>query len=158
MTLYEELTSDRHLILYTDGSCVKNGTDEARASYGVYISENSPNNESGLLPVGYRQSNNSAEIYAAARGLIIAKQLNYTAVEIRTDSEFLINCINNRLPFWLTNNWQTAGKKNVRNRSELEYFLKCSKGLQVRFKHIKGHSGVEGNEMADTLTRMAGLR
>lgn len=60
---------------------------------------------------------------------------------------------------WKRNGWVTAQKKPVANREELQELDAALSGLAaVRWKHVRGHSGIRGNEEADRLANDAALR
>jgi ribonuclease HI len=151
-------TTDRYVVIYTDGSCLGNGTVDAKAAIGVYFGPFSPLNIAAQLPSQYRQTNNTAEIVAVTRAILAAKKSEYTLIEIRTDSKFVIHCIKKYLPFWLKNGWLTTTGQPVINQPELEELYHVMKGVSIRLVHIKGHSGSVGNDRADFLARLANLK
>jgi len=59
---------------------------------------------------------------------------------------------------WQKNGWVTAGKQPVKHK---ELWLRIMKGCSrltengsiITFQWVKGHSGIEGNEIADQLAR-----
>ena len=68
------------------------------------------------------------------------------------------------LPSWLRNNWRTSQGEPVKNkdmvvhllallnrrgRSDDKAHVAAGMGGGVRFKHVRGHVGVQGNEEAD---------
>ncbi|ELU04460.1 hypothetical protein CAPTEDRAFT_135802, partial [Capitella teleta] len=135
--------------VYTDGCCHDNGRGDPRAGIGVYWG---PGNERNLAEKLYgRQTNNRAEIYAAHRAIEQAKEMNIQNLVIFTDSQFLISCITKWIQNWKKRGWKTTSGKAVINREELENLDSVMQGINVRWEHVKGHSGVEGNEMADQL-------
>ena len=57
---------------------------------------------------------------------------------------------------WKKKNWMTASKKPVINREEfeaLEQEINEDRNFELKWTHVKGHSGLEGNENADQLAR-----
>ncbi|KAJ8587399.1 hypothetical protein M405DRAFT_703302, partial [Rhizopogon salebrosus TDB-379] len=56
-------TNDIPLTVYTDGSCIMNGKEDAKCGSGIWISENHPLNKSVRIP-GPSQSNQVGEIAA----------------------------------------------------------------------------------------------
>lgn len=57
---------------------------------------------------------------------------------------------------WVKNGWRTAQGKPVMNRPLIEYLValrqyRTARGHVIKFKHVKGHSGIIGNECADAL-------
>jgi len=56
---------------------------------------------------------------------------------------------------WKNRGWKTAKGKEVKNRWLWELLDNNSKEIPVIFKHVRGHSGVPGNEKADSLAMSA---
>ena len=52
---------------------------------------------------------------------------------------------------WQKNNWITASKKPVANRSLWKELFNLTKNQNVEWVWVKGHAGVLGNEKADSL-------
>ncbi|KAI8971999.1 ribonuclease H-like domain-containing protein [Mycotypha africana] len=74
-------------------------------------------------------------------------------LEIRTDSMYVIKAVTEWCKNWVKNNWKSSTGKEVQNRDLLEQIIKLvekRKG-KVKFVHVRGHQGIEGNEMADKL-------
>jgi ribonuclease HI len=142
-------------VVYTDGSCLGNGTDGAKAAVGVYFAADSPYNVSKPLPSQYRKSNNAAEIVASIEAFKLCLQHNRKLVELRTDSKFLIGCVLEHLQKWKNNGWLKTNKKPVSNKEELEELDQALKGLTIRWVYVPGHSNETGNEYADFLARLA---
>ncbi|XP_015433404.1 PREDICTED: ribonuclease H1 [Dufourea novaeangliae] len=142
---------DGYVNVYTDGACSSNGGPNAKAGIGVWFGDDHPLNVS--RPVVGRATNNMAEIQAVTVAARITKQAGIKNIKIITDSKFLIRCINEWMPKWKTNGWKTVGNKSVINKVELLEMEDALKSLNVVWKHVNGHIGVYGNEMADKLAR-----
>jgi ribonuclease HI len=56
---------------------------------------------------------------------------------------------------WQKRNWQTTNKKPVKNADLWRKLSKEAQRHQIRWHWIKGHSGHEGNELADALANKA---
>ncbi|CAG8532479.1 5328_t:CDS:1 [Scutellospora calospora] len=129
--------NEEKIDIYTDGYCKNNGKPNAIASLGVYWPNNEYTNLSERLP-GFNQTNNRAELYAVIRALeTCEKESKY--LEINTDSMYVINCRGSVNP-----------KVNVNLVNYLNELINA-RNKKVIFNHVKGHSGIDGNEMADKL-------
>lgn len=142
------------VIIYADGGSRNNGKENAIGGYGVVLQYGDQKKE---IYQGFRGvTNNQMELRAAIAGL---KQLNRFSipVEVRTDSAYLCNCINNKWYInWLNNGWMTSNRKPVENRELWIELLDLVKKFPfITFTKVKGHSGDPGNERADKLANIA---
>ena len=107
-------------------------------------------------------TNNAMELTAIREALkdfsncIEGKEFGET-IEINSDSAYSINVLTNWAFSWEKNGW-TRGKKhepieNLELIKEIFYLIKRLKdtGNTVEFIKVKGHSGVEVNELVDKL-------
>lgn len=122
-------------IAYCDGSGT---TGDKPAGIGCYI------NRVVDKPLFFAENigpgtNNRAELCAIWRALRTFPDVSQKLL-IRTDSEYAIGS--------LTKDW--ARNKNEELITNIRLDLGHRRG-NVRFEHVDGHSGVEGNEVADKL-------
>jgi len=138
--------------VYTDGACPDNGRDNARAGVGVWFGHGHKLNVSRPV-VRSKQTNNAAEIQAASVAIQQAVDNGVNKLVINTDSQFLIKCVTEWMSNWKKNGWMTKSKQPVKNREDLEELDEAmnSGKIQVKWNHVKGHAGIEGNEEADKL-------
>lgn len=140
--------------IYTDGASRLNGKENNIGGYGVVLQYKNHTKE---LYQGFRNvTNNQMELKAAIEGLKAMKKFNIP-VEVRTDSAYLCNCINQKWYIkWMNNGWVTSSKKPVENRELwIELLDLIDKFAFIQFTKVKGHSGEEGNERADKLANKA---
>lgn len=147
------VTTAGFTVVYTDGSCLQNGSAEAKAAIGIYFGPCSPHNISVPLINTDRKSNNAAEIIASTEALKICRKYNRVDVEIRTDSKFLIGCVLQHLSIWKANGWLRTNGKPVSNKIELEELAEVLKGFRVQWVYVPGHASEVGNNYADFLAR-----
>ncbi|OJA21567.1 hypothetical protein AZE42_10613 [Rhizopogon vesiculosus] len=67
------------------------------------------------------------------------------------------------LPKWSVNGFRTANGEPVKNAALIRYlaallYARERAGPKVRFKHVRGHVGIEGNECADRLANEGALK
>jgi ribonuclease HI len=67
------------------------------------------------------------------------------------------------LPKWNVNGFRTGNGEPVQNAALIKYLAALlhaheRSGPKVRFKHVRGHVGIEGNECADRLANDGALK
>ncbi len=101
-------------------------------------------------------TNNTAELNALYKALTIASESKATDIIIFSDSKYSIDCVTKWAYGWKSNSWTKKGGE-IKNLD----IIKASHTLYEKIKdkiiinHVKGHSGVEGNELADRMAMMA---
>ena len=134
----------KQVIMYTDGACRGN---PGPGGWGAHISCNGTTKEifGGKLDV----TNNQMELSAAIEGLAALKEP--CNVDLFTDSKYVMDGITKWIHNWKKNNWRTAAKKDVKNKELWQRLDELINFHLVQWHWVKGHSGDEGNEMADLL-------
>ena len=141
---------DTNISIYCDGACSGN---PGRAGSGLALYKN---NEKPILYYGnYEEhgTNNTAELKALYKALLLANETNTDEkVMILSDSKYSIDCIATWAYGWKKNGWtKKSGEiKNlelIKNAHNLYEQIKN----KIIIKHVKGHAGIEGNELADRM-------
>lgn len=135
---------NKKITIYTDGACSGNpgpGGWGALLIYGDHKKE--------IYGGDSDTTNNRMELQATIEGLNALK--TPSVVEVYTDSTYVQKGITEWIHNWKKNNWRTAAKKPVKNADLWQELEKISKVHEVTWKWVKGHSGNEGNEIADKL-------
>ncbi|CAG2179571.1 unnamed protein product, partial [Oppiella nova] len=144
--------SKDRFVIYTDGACTKNGRRGARGGIGAHFPARPDRDISE--PLEGRQTNNRAEIWAAVRALEAAKAMGELRVDIKTDSKFMMQAVNEWSPKWRRNGWKTSTGADVINKEDFLELERVSQGMDVQWTKVRAHSGVAGNERADQLAVM----
>jgi len=143
-------SKSKNIEIYCDGAC-KGNPGKAGSGLAIYSGEGKPT----LLYGEYnaRGTNNTAELNALYQALLIASE--HSQAIIKTDSKYSMDCITKWAYSWKRNGWSKKGGeiKNLEIIKLSHELYEQIKG-RVTIKHVKGHAGFEGNELAD---RMAGL-
>ena len=134
----------KQVIMYTDGACRGN---PGPGGWGALITFEGSTKEvfGGKLDV----TNNQMELSAAIEGL--AALTEPCNVDLFTDSKYVMDGITQWIHNWKKNNWRTAAKKDVKNKELWQRLDELINFHLVQWHWVKGHSGDEGNEMADLL-------
>ena len=101
-TTEDETWMTNELVVYADGSCVNNGTAEARAGSGVWYGENDPRNLAIRVP-GRKQSNRVGELLAGLRA--VKEAPGNQPLRICSDSRFAIEGLTKHARDWEAKNW-----------------------------------------------------
>ncbi len=94
------------------------------------------------------------ELTAAIKALEAIKSKNID-IDLFTDSKYVMSGINEWIINWKSRGWKTANKKTVKNVDLWKKLDQLNNEHSVVWHWVKGHSGDEGNEMADRLANEA---
>ena len=151
-TIYknEKTNQNLNLTIYCDGACSGN---PGFAGSGLAIYKN--NKKPVLLYGAFVENgtNNIAELNALLKALQIASQnIGEEKITIFSDSKYSIDCIKTWAYSWKKNGWSKKGGeiKNLELIKEAHFLYEDIKN-SIELNHVKGHSGVEGNELADRM-------
>ena len=137
----------KKVIIYTDGACSINpgpGGWGAILMYGSHKKEISGGDNS--------TTNNKMEMMAVIRAL---QQLNEPCeVDLYSDSAYVVNAfLQGWLNNWITNNWRTADKKEVKNVELWQELYELTKVHNINWHKVKGHADNVYNNRCDELAR-----
>ncbi|CUG35397.1 ribonuclease H1, putative [Bodo saltans] len=148
--------------VYVDGSCLANGQGaHARGGYGGFYGNNDPRNFSEPLRPDERQTNNRGELKAAIHAIRQATESSSTnPLHIHTDSRYVIDGITKWIDGWRKKDYDKVENSDLWKELDATHQRQCAQYARisggqpsdaVKFHHVKGHSGVYGNEQADKL-------
>lgn len=139
-----------NIIIYTDGACSGNQNSENIGGYGAVLIYK--NNKKEICGGEVNTTNNKMEIKACIEALKLLKRYDIP-VELHTDSAYVCNCINQKWYVkWRTNGWKNSKKEPVENKELWVELLDLIEKIDdIKFIKVKGHSGIELNELADFL-------
>jgi ribonuclease HI len=150
------------LVVYTDGSSLKNGRAGARAGVGVFFGVGDARNYSEPL-AGDVQTNQRAELMGILQTLNTIP--NTESVIIRSDSKYSINCATTWAKGWEDRaakdglgEWKTSENDIVKNQDLIKAIRakmadREEVGTATTFEWVKGHSSDVGNAEADRLAK-----
>tara|TARA_Y100000310_G_scaffold320866_1_gene377749 strand:- start:1691 stop:2161 length:471 start_codon:yes stop_codon:yes gene_type:complete len=130
--------------IWTDGACINNGAPDAKGGMGIFspksgIHVSAPWEESGI------PTNQKCELLA----VIIAVEMTEGPIIIRTDSEYVVRGFNEWLSDWKVRGWKTSRRRDLKNSKLWKRLDYITKNRDVILTHVRGHSGIEENEVAD---------
>ncbi|MEW8543580.1 MAG: viroplasmin family protein [Candidatus Thiodiazotropha sp.] len=150
--IYEDNVKEATAV-YIDGSCIKNGTNSAKAGYGLYWGIDHPWNGSYSMSTEEGATNNKAELRAAIKAIEIARDNGLERLVINSDSKYVILGATHWSDNWCNNGWKTSNGDSVKNEEEWKQLLQLvnESNISITWNHVPGHKGVSGNEEADKL-------
>jgi ribonuclease HI len=134
--------------IYTDGACRGNPGPGGWAA--LLIAGETRKEISGAESA---TTNNRMELMAAISGLGALRRR--CAVDLYTDSKYVLQGITEWLPQWKMKGWRTAARKPVRNQDLWERLDQAAGAQDIEWHWVKGHSGDAGNEHVDRLANHA---
>ena len=142
------------IIAYTDGACSGN---PGPGGWGLYLKAENENGEivkeNEFYGTDVYTTNNRMELLGAIKAMEKLKKKNGVSITIRTDSTYVRKGITEWLSNWKKNNWRKSDNKPVENKDLWELLDKIVANHSVKWEWVKGHSGEQGNEIADELAR-----
>jgi len=139
-----------NLKIFCDGACSGN-PGNAGSGLAIYEGKELPT----LIYGDYeeRGTNNTAELNALYKAMQIASNVNCkNMIEICSDSKYSIECITNWAYGWKARGWKKKGG-DIKNLALIQKMHALYEELKdkINILHVKGHVGVEGNELADRM-------
>ena len=144
-----------NVTIYTDGAA--RGNPDGPGGYGaviVYVDGKGTTHKKELAAGYDKTTNNRMELMAV---IVALEALNRPCeVTLFADSKYVVNAFCEGWVYkWQINGWRTAGKDPVKNRLLWERLLQAMKPHNITWKWVKGHAGVEYNEICDRLATKA---
>lgn len=132
------------VVIYTDGACRGN---PGPGGWGAVLRYKGVSKE--LYGGEAQTTNNRMELMAAIQAL---EALNRDCkVLVHTDSTYVLKGITEWLPNWKMRGWKTADRKPVKNEDLWRRLDAAITRHKIEWRWVKGHSGEDGNELADKL-------
>jgi ribonuclease HI len=135
--------------LYTDGACSGN---PGPGGWGAVVcfTDGNCHELGGAEP---QTTNNRMEMQAAVAALeFFANSGQTEPVTLYTDSEYVKNGITKWIQGWKNKGWKTSSGKDVVNQ-DLWHSIDRLNSRQVKWEHVRGHSGDFYNDRCDEIAR-----
>ena len=134
--------------IFTDGSCL---TNPGNGGWAAII-----NNGGKIKKISGSEketTNNRMELLAPINAL---REVDPSSkIAIFTDSQYVKLGITEWINKWITNNWQTSKKEDVKNKDLWIELYNLNKSLNVKWNWVKAHAGNSMNEEVDLLAKKA---
>lgn len=149
-----ELATAEHVTVWTDGSMYyrhpirAGGWAYVIADRGEVVMQES---EAELLTTVNRM-----ELTAVVRALEASPGIvGNRQVFLYSDSQYVVRGATEWLPYWKLNGWQAATGGPVKNRDLWEMLDAAKLRVDLQWGWVRGHTGVEYNDLADELAGQA---
>ncbi|KAG8932392.1 hypothetical protein FRC01_014236 [Tulasnella sp. 417] len=136
------------IIIYTDGSATDIGTPTARAGAGIWCEDEDLNLTRAIRVTGLPQTNNRGELTAVTWALKNAPKDR--AIEIRSDSTYVVNGLANTHKTWEDQGWMGVENADLWRIAMQEARMR---NATTTIQKVKAHSRIIGNEEADRLAK-----
>ena len=148
---------DTPLKIYTDGGCSGNPGPGGWAY--IMVLDTFQGNKIAAREMGSEKAttNNRMELTAVISALRALKTLvNFPRkAAVFTDSQYVQKGITEWISNWKRNSWRTSDKKPVKNQDLWMELDSLTGEFQLKWEWVKGHSGIEYNELCDRMTQEA---
>ncbi len=142
--------NNRELIIYTDGGCSGNpgpgGWAYVIQADGCTLTQGSGGEA--------QTTNNRMELTAVIEALKKAGEYKPDSIILHTDSQYVKNGITAWIHNWKRNGWRTSSKEPVKNKDYWIALDAINAVMPVKWQWVKGHAGIELNELCDSLVRV----
>lgn len=149
--------------IYCDGSTKGNGTNNSAGAW-AYVVLAEVDGKEQIIHSGSGAETNTTnqrmELTAAIEALthvtLVQLVLPFDRIIVNTDSAYLYNCFTQKwYKNWQMNDWKNSKKQPVANRDLWERLIYFFEMPEVEFVKVKGHAGVEYNEIVDKMAQDA---
>ncbi len=137
------------ITIYTDGGCSGNPGPGGWAAV-IFVDSK----EFRISGGEHNTTNNRMELMAAIQALntvSITPELQGKSINLYADSQYVKNGITSWIANWKKNGWRTSAKKPVLNQDLWQKLDSLNNSLSVNWNWVKGHAGIEYNEICDKL-------
>lgn len=130
--------------IFTDGACKRN---PGPGGWGALLRMGQ--HEKELSGGESDTTNNRMEMTAAIKAL--AALIEPCAVDLYSDSKYVVEGMTRWIEGWQKRGWKTASKKPVLNEDLWRELLEVSSRHEVTWRWVRGHNGHPENERVDQL-------
>ena len=145
-----ETRAQSQVVVYTDGGCnMKKGKVGAYAWKAIFPNWTTMSQSFAMMGTTVNRMELSA-IRSALQELPAG-----APYLVKSDSAYAVNGLREWLRGWRQNGWLTSSGEEVKNRDLWEALADLTAQHDVRFEHVRGHSGNEHNDAVDKMCTQA---
>jgi len=134
------------VVIHTDGACSGNPGPGGWAYILRHPASGSEREDAGGEK---RTTNNRMELLAVINGLRALS--SPSRVEVYSDSQYVLNGLNEWMDNWKKRGWKTASKQPVKNQDLWEALDELRATHDLSYHWIRGHSEHPENERCDKM-------
>ncbi len=139
------------LIIYTDGACKGNQNVNNLGGWGFVIQDLESLKERHCCGHVINTTNNRMEMTAIIKALSAIKSRPHSKVTLYTDSELIVKGMTEWLANWKAKGWKNSKRKPIENKELWLSIDELSAKHLITWCHVAAHTGIVGNELADSL-------
>lgn len=139
--------------VYVDGACLKNGQEEAKSSFGIWWGPEHKLNRSEVIESNC--TNQRAELSAAITAIKQGIEQGLPRLRVVSDSIYVVQSQREWMDSWKANGFCNSKGKTISNKDLHVELAELGEKISILWCHVRGHSGVVGNENADRLAKAA---
>lgn len=140
--------------LWTDGSILRNHNNIGGWAF-LFRHDNKIIKKSGGV---LNTTGNRMEMFSVIKGLAFMEECGFVhqKIKVLSDSQYVVNGANEHIYKWLRNNWVTANNTPVKNKDLWDFLSEFISYFPfLEWEWVRGHSGIEYNEIVDKMARDA---
>lgn len=134
--------------IYTDGACKGN---PGRGGWAYIILEDEKIIAQKQGGPKEDTTNNRMELTAVIEGIKNLENSENKQINIYSDSAYIVNCFKQSWYLkWQKNGWKGGTNGTIQNQDLWKELIDLKEKNNIEFIYVKGHSGNEFNELADS--------
>lgn len=135
----------KEITIFTDGGSIGN---PGPGGWGAIVADKDGEKVVELGGRDENTTNNRMEMTAIIEALSKAPG---GAIDIYSDSKYVIQGITQWIFGWQKNDWKTKSKTDVLNKDLWQKLVEVSSSKDIEWHHVEGHVGVPANERVDEI-------
>lgn len=138
------MTSQDELVVFTDGSCTRNGFSDAKAASATIWPNGEFEGETFFLEPTSIRSNNRSEFFAIICAYNQADEIDpgrLKTLHVYTDCMLAINTITKWAQGWKRKGWKKASPGEIKNLDMVKDLHDFYNKRTTMFTHVKAHTG-----------------